>query len=125
MSLISTHGRIISFRTILTNYLDARLAGLALKNVFWLEVAVNNIQLSQHVKCDQDGVSEVADQRLREALELVSPDQLVQVERHELKHDTDVLAEEEAVEDVDSVRIVLLVFLSDVLQNFNFFLGLL
>ena len=125
MSLISTHGRIISFRTILTNYLDARLAGLALKNVFWLEVAVNNIQLSQHVKGDQDGVSEVADQRLREALELVSPDQLVQVERHELKHDTDVLAEEEAVEDVDSVRIVLLVFLSDVLQNFNFFLGLL
>ena len=74
---------------------------------------------------DADGVSEVPHQPRTEANKLVLLDQLVEVDGHELEHETSVTSEDETVLDVDNVASVGLVFSQQLLQYLHFSLCLL
>lgn len=69
-------------------------------------------------------MGKLADQLQAEALELILLDQLIQVDGEQLEGDADVVAEDEAIVQVNDVHLIVLVLLFEVLEDFDLLLGL-
>lgn len=78
----------------------------------------------QSLETLKERVGKLADQLEAEPLELILLNEFVEVDGEELKRDANVIAEDEAVMEVDDVHLIVLVLLLEMLQDLDFFLSL-
>jgi hypothetical protein len=93
------------------NYFDAWLVWLPQQNVFWLQIAVNNVIFPQKSERDQQLDSKSSHQRFTDTLEVIKFDEFVQIHRQEFKWNDEMLAENKTFDDAHHVVLVRRVFI--------------
>ncbi len=106
------------------SYLDSTPSLLLQKHVLGFHITVNDFVLCEGVETLEEGVSKLPDQLETKALELVLLDEFVEVEGEELKGDAGMAPECKVVRHVDDVHPIVLVEVSEVLEDSNLFLSL-
>ena len=86
---------------------DARLIWTLQQDILWLQVAVDDVLVSEELERLQDLNGEAAYQRKGDALEVVVLDELVKIDREELERDYQVVAEYAVILDLDDVVLIL------------------
>ena len=82
------------------------------KDIFRLQITVNNTQSKQSIETLQDGVGHLADKRCTETAEVAAFQQVIKIDAQQFEGDANMSSKDKVFQHVNDVQLVFSILLS-------------